>query len=124
MIRNSARVQSVVIPTWSPIPRSLFGDHVEGEDQLLDEGRIMPDWSMSSNSWRATLSRSGVRRRAREEIGGPVVRMWCVTECFTGYSAICGSVTDRNSHRRDTYSLSGSCGIVVRQMEVSEVMMP
>ena len=55
---------------------------------MLEDGRMIPSCSMWSNSWRAFLSRSGVRQQGRAETGGPVVSI-CVTSCFTGSSVVC-----------------------------------
>ena len=63
---------------------------------------------MCSNSRRATLSRSGARRRALADTGGPVVRMWCVTLCCTGRSEMHGCVTEGKSRRSAANSLAGS----------------
>ena len=57
---------------------------------MLEEGRIIPNSNMCLNSLRATWRRSGDKRRARAETGGPVVLMWCVTSCFGGALVGCG----------------------------------
>ena len=66
-IWNRARVQSMVIPTWSTMWRD--------EDQLLDEGWVIPDWSMCSNSW-VIQGRMTSTRRDRWSSGPDVVRDW------------------------------------------------
>ena len=57
---------------------------------MLEEGRIIPNSNMCSNSLRATWRRSGDKRRARAETSGPVVLIWCVTSCFGGVLVGCG----------------------------------
>ena len=59
-----------------------------GEDQALEEGRMMPSWSMCSNSLLAAERRSGARRLGRAETGGPEVTMWWVTLCLMGVSGV------------------------------------
>ena len=54
-------------------PGVFLGTRWRGDDQLLADGRMMPNSSMWSNSWRATRRRSGPRRRARADTGSPVV---------------------------------------------------
>ena len=51
------------------------------------------------------FNRSGARRCALANTGGPVVRMWCVTLCYTGRS---GCVTEGKSRRSAANSLAGS----------------
>ena len=60
---------------------------------------MMPNSSMWSNSCRATLSRSGPKRRVRAETGGPEVSLWCVTSCLMGTSVVQGCVMDENLAR-------------------------
>ena len=46
-----------------------------GDDQLLSEGRIIPNYSMWSNSCCAILNRSGTNLQFHAKMGGPVVVM-------------------------------------------------
>lgn len=62
-------------PQGCQSPGVCLGTMCKGEDQLLDEGRIMPSSSIWSNSCRAIRSLSGVRRRVRADTGEPVVGM-------------------------------------------------
>ena len=56
-----------------PEPDYCSGTMCSGEDQALNEGRMIPSCSMCSNSCLATWRHSNVRRRGRAEAGGPVV---------------------------------------------------
>ena len=71
-----------------------------GEDQALDEGRMIPSWSICSNSCLAARRRSGARRLGRAEAGGPVVSIWWVTSCLTGVSGEQTRVRAGNSDSR------------------------
>ena len=70
----------------SQSPAVFFGAMWSGEDQLLDEGLMMPSCSMWSNSSLAMRRHSGGRRRALAVTEGPVVVMWCVMVCLTSWS--------------------------------------
>ena len=61
----------------------------------------MPRSNILSNSWRAILSCSGGGSlRGQEVTGGPVVGMWWVTECFTGWFGGGGWSKEGKSARR------------------------
>ena len=53
-----------------------------GDAHGLDDRRMMPMASMSSNSALAAANLSGGRRRACEWTGGPLVTMKCSTPCL------------------------------------------
>ena len=59
-----------------------------GEAQALEEGRIIPSWSMCSNSCLADLRRSGASRRGRA---------WAGRDWGTGSFDVvqCASLADR-----------------------------
>ena len=59
------------------------GTICSGDDQLLSEGRIIPNCSMWSNSCCAILNCSGANLLVRVKTGGAVVVMRCITVCFT-----------------------------------------
>ena len=63
-----------------------FGTIWSGTAQLLEEGRTIPSWDMWSNSFLAIIRRSGANQRVRPCTAGPVVLIWCITECLTGRS--------------------------------------
>ena len=73
---------------------------------MLEEDRIIPNSNMCAKSLRATWRRSGDKRRARAETGGPVVLMWCVTSCFGGALVGCGCVRRGKSMSSDSNSVS------------------
>lgn len=75
-----------------------------GDDQLLEEGRMIPSSIMWSNSRRAICRCSGDSRRALAETGGPVVVMWCVTLCLIASVEMLGWVMAGNS---DTFAANG-----------------
>ena len=54
-------------------PAVFFGTMCKGEHQALEEGRMIPSWSMCSNSCLAARSWSGARRLERAETGAPAV---------------------------------------------------
>ena len=58
-------------------------------------------------SLRATWRRSGDKRRARAETGGPVVLIWCVTLCFGGALVGCGCVRRGKSMSSNSNWLAG-----------------
>ena len=69
---------------------------------------MMPRANIPSNSWRAILSRSGGNLRGREATGGPLVGIWWVTVCFTGWFGGGGQSKHGNSARRAVKSSEGS----------------
>ena len=44
LTRDSDAIQDAVVSAGSPITGRRLGDH--GDDHALDEGRMMPSWSM------------------------------------------------------------------------------
>ena len=48
----------------------------KADDQLLDEGCMIPSPNMWLNSSRAMRRRSGARQQLRADTGRPVVSMW------------------------------------------------
>ena len=58
----------------------------KADDQLLDEGHMIPSSNMWLNSSRAMRRRSGARRRVRVDTGEPVVSMWWTKSCLIGRS--------------------------------------
>ena len=100
LVRDSGKVQGPIVSTRSPVARGLLGTMCNGDAQQLEEGRMMPRSNILSNSWRAILSRSGGSLCGRKATGGPVVGMWWVTECFTGWSGGGGRSKERKSARR------------------------
>ena len=56
------------------------------------------------------MRRSGDKRRARAETGGPVVLIWCVTSCFGGALVGCGYVRRGKSRSSDLNWLAGVRG--------------
>ena len=84
-------VESVVVSQGRKSPAVFFGTMWSGEDQLLDEGLMIPSCSMWSNSSLAMRRRSGGRcsggrRCALAVTGSQFVVIWCVTVCLTGWS--------------------------------------
>ena len=61
---------------------------------------MMPRSNILSNSWRAILSCSGGSLSGQEATDGPVVGMWWVTECFTGWFGGGGRNKEGKSARR------------------------
>ena len=64
------------LPQGRQSPGVFFGTMCKGKAQLLDDGRMMPNWSMCSNSLRATSNRSDDNLRLGRCTGGPVVVIW------------------------------------------------
>ena len=56
------------------------------------------------------VRRSGARRRARAETGGPVVLMWWVVLCLGGSVMGCSCVRVGKSERRAANSFCGGRG--------------
>ncbi len=81
-IRDSYLVKPRKSPQGLQSPGVCLGTMCKADDQLLDEGRIIPSSSKWSNSCRAIRRRSGARRRVRADMGGPVVSMWWTTSCW------------------------------------------
>ena len=74
-------VQCSIVTAQMPISR-LFTTMQSGDDQLLDEGRMIPNSNICSNSCQAILSRSGASLRWHTLTGGPVMFIRCVMSCF------------------------------------------
>ena len=110
-VRDGDVIEGPVITTWAPVTGSFLGHHVKWRcPLLLEDGWIMPNSNMCSNSRRAIRRRSGERQRAREDTGGPVVLMWWVTLCLGGSELDCGRVREGKSARRAEKSFVGIRG--------------
>ena len=68
----------------------------------------MPRSNIRLNSRRTIASRSWGSLRGRETTGGPVVGMWWVTKCFTGWSGGGGQSKEGNSASRAVKASEGS----------------
>ena len=89
-VGDSSLVQGTEVSTRSPITRGAR------EDQLLEEGWIIPSSSMWSNLWRVMRNLSEARQRVRADTGGPVVVIWWHTLCLICRLAAYGCVNARN----------------------------
>ena len=109
LVRNGDVVQGPIVPTGSPVNRFFFLKTMcNGEAQQLEDGQMMPRANIRSNSWQAILSRSGGSLRGQEATGGPLVGMWWVTVCFTGWSRGGGQSKHENSVGRAVKLSDGS----------------
>ena len=81
---------------WQPSLRSCCSMYVSSLSRIR---AFTVRANIRSNSWRAILSCSGGSLRGREATGGPLVGMWWVTVCFTGWSGGGGRSKHGNSVR-------------------------
>ena len=74
-------IQCSIITAWTSVS-IFFITMCSGNDQLLDDGRMIPSSVICFNSCLATLSRSEASLRGYMLTGGPAVSMWCATVCL------------------------------------------
>ena len=95
-----------------------------GDDHWLLDGCMIPCSSMCSNSWRAMRRWSGGRCQALAWTGDPLVWIWWVTVCFTGWGGRQGLITEGNSASKASYSVLCCCRWKAGHKEATWEMVP